>query len=115
MSTQSRSPLDLPGGQRRSQPQPTTRVESRIYLIIIGAVLLLCVCTGLIFLVSRLFNGDNPLQPGTEVTTVATPSNATLTIAVSPAMAPTFDMLVAQFNAQKLQTPDGQPMVVQTV
>ena len=115
MSTQSRSPLDLPGGPRRSQPQPITRVENRIYLIIIGAILLLCVCAGLIFLASRLFNGDNPLQPETEATTIAAPSNATLTIAVSPAMAPTFEMLAAQFNAQNLQTPDGQPMIVQTV
>ena len=114
MNTQSRSPLDLPSSPRRSQPQQMTRADVRIYLII-GAVLLLCVCAGLVFLALRTFGGDNPLQPEGEATTIAAPSNATLTIAVSPAMAPTFDMLVTQFNNQKLQTPDGQPMLVQTV
>lgn len=85
-----------------------------LYLVI-GAAVLLCACGVLILFVVRNFSGGNPLALGGEETAVIAPSSATLTIAVSPAMAPTFEMLVAQFNNQKLQTPDGQTMIVQTV
>lgn len=108
MNTPSRSPLDLPAAPRKSQPQLPWR-------LILGALMVLCACGVLALVVWRGLDRNG--SPGTAggPPTAAKPSSATLTIAVAPAMAPTFEMLVTQFNAQQLQTPDGQTMVVQTV
>lgn len=109
MSTQSRSPLDLPGASPRRQ-------QSQSWLLIAaGLVLLICACGFLIVTLVQNFGDQLSGGAPTEKATVVTPTNAELTIAVSPAMAPTFEMLVTQFNNQRLQTPDGQTMVVKTV
>ncbi len=51
-----------------------------------------------------------PVDPDTSVSPAAE-----LTIAVSPGMAPTFNNLVEQFNAQTNTTPDGSLVLVRTV
>lgn len=109
MNTLSRSPLDLPSASPRRQ-----QAQSWL-LIAAGLVLLICAC-GFLFitLVQRYGNRPSDGAPSAKAT-VAAPTNAVLTVAVSPAMAPTFEMLATQFNKQQLQTPDGQTMIVQVI
>ncbi|TFG73148.1 MAG: VWA domain-containing protein [Anaerolineales bacterium] len=81
--------------------------------LIIAAVIfvLLCACTIILLLVGRdLWESLRPVDPDTSVSPAAE-----LTIAVSPGMAPTFNSLVEQFNAQTNTTPDGSLVLVRTV
>ncbi len=106
MDGQQNSPLNLP-------PQPRPRQGNSWLWFFGGALALLCVCTviGMMWsgrLLSSLGGG-----PGGGVVDIPD-NNATLTVAVSPSMAPTFETLVERFNAQNLQTPDGRAMRVET-
>ncbi|MFP4396262.1 MAG: VWA domain-containing protein [Anaerolineales bacterium] len=89
--------------------------RSQMWLIVGGAVLaLLCLCSVGVFLVGRAFftiDQNAIISGGDDANSTA----AELTIAVSPGMAPTFNRLVAQFNAQTRETPDGTPMSIRTV
>lgn len=91
-----------------------TNQQSRVWMIVGGGGLaLLCVCTIGMFLVARAFFtvDQNAIISGGE----RADAPAALTIAVSPGMAATFDQLVAQFNAQARETPDGSPMSIRTM
>jgi Ca-activated chloride channel homolog len=101
----------------RNRTSRLTREQRRnlwIYVGIFIASLFLCVLTaggaGL-WLVGRWFRAD-PAQPPA-ANAVWSPDSAELTVAVSPVMAPVLNELVAQFNSQGRQTPDGQTMRVQ--
>ncbi len=103
MTINDRSPLNLPPQRRNARPWLAWT------LLALG---LLCACgIGMFVLGSQLF--ESPLNDGGH--TDSRPQTAALTVAVSPSMAPTFQQLVADFNAQGLQTPDGQQMQVEVV
>ncbi len=107
------TPLNLPPRQRR----PPSRQRTQRPWLIAGAVglVLLCVCAILAIVAGRQLvdlNGND----GDDVDRLVTdPDTAVLTVAVSPAMAPTFRQLAEGFNAQNLATVDGESMDVQMV
>ncbi|MBN1873237.1 MAG: VWA domain-containing protein [Anaerolineae bacterium] len=90
-----------------------TKQQNWLAFALIG-IAVLCVCVavalfagrGLIDLVQEQVSGpDSPAWDS---------AVAELTVAVSPGMAPTFDKLVEQFNAQTLKAPDGSMLLVRT-
>ena len=78
---------------------------------LIGAVML---CSGIVVGGGVwLFNQATDVIPtASDAGPAWAPDSAELTVAVSPVMAPVFVELVAEFNAQNQQTPDGQTMQV---
>ena len=83
--------------------------------LIIVLVLLVVACLCVVFTIwggRKLFDALPLPQAGDGERDSVT---AELTVAVSPGMAPTFNMLVERFNAQANTTPDGSMMLVRTV
>jgi Ca-activated chloride channel family protein len=76
-------------------------------ILCLGGVLVAVILGG------RLWN-ELVTPEGVERTTAWAPDSATLTVAVSPGMLDTFDLLVGGFNRQGRTTPDGMRMRVET-
>jgi Ca-activated chloride channel family protein len=88
-----------------------SRQQQTTLIIVAVTIVLLCICA-----VILLIGGRDLLQSlRTETQDGADSPTAELTIAVSPGMAPTFNILVEQFNAQANKTPDGSLMLVRTI
>lgn len=90
----------------------TQRRQRRPFIVtvLVAGVLALC-CLAIV--VPALLKGRSP---GTaDQTVVVDPRTAKVTIAYSPEKATLFTGLVKEFNAQKLRTPDRQPMEVVAV
>lgn len=101
-----------------SKRRPPTSASARrrntnIAVVIVVLIAATMICGG-VFLGGGMwfFNRVVDTDPTADVTPVWAPDSAELTIAVSPVMAPVFAELVAEFNAQNQQTPDGQTMRV---
>lgn len=96
-----------------SQNRLTKQQQTTLIIAIISAVII-CICSVIV-----LVAGNNWLQSlrpaGPQATDAVDAATAELTVAVSPGMAPTFNKLVEQFNAQAGTTPDGSLMLVRTV
>ncbi len=90
-------------------------------VLIAGAVVLLCVCGGMALLFNFGSSAWNALQTAgadntpTPVGQSWSTESAELTVAVAPGMAPTFQKLADDFNAQQNKTPDGEVMTVKVV
>ncbi len=116
MSNEENNPLNLPPKPRAPSPSspPSQRRLTWIFgmgiLMVVGCA---CVLIGLA-LAPELFgsrgNGGASVAPS-----LPRPGSARLTVAVSPAMAPSLSQLADTFNAQGHTTPDGQVMEVQLV
>ncbi len=93
---------------RRSQRR-ASRANVRLALIVLvsGLLLVACACVAIVVAIGNLFDR------GDEVATVE--SDFALVVAYSPEKEPTFTTLVEMFNAQDLETPDGEPLAVGAV
>jgi len=84
-----------------------TRQNAVIPAIVGGLLVVCCLASLVVWLVSR--QGKNQAAQ----TSVADQRNAAVTLAYSPEKAILIKELAAKFNAQKLRTPDGQPMRIE--
>ena len=92
---------------RPSRRRSSSRNVQVALFVLIGALfMIICVCIAGYAAISSLFdNGE-----------AATPEPQTaLTVAYSPEKEVAFTALVDQFNAQGLETPDGEPMRIQAM
>jgi len=94
MSTRTQSPLDLP-------PDPTKQRQQRRLATLLVGIGLLCVLGGAVIYGGRFvidWLGERLDRGGTSRPAESGTTAVELTIAVSPAMKPAFDKLVATFN-----------------
>jgi len=102
----------------KTPKQPAARTG--MIVAIIGLVAATVACVGLVNggmwatrQVGSIFEGA--AADATPNAALWAPDSADLTVAVSPVMAPVFQTLANEFNAQAPQTPDGKPMNVRVV
>jgi Ca-activated chloride channel homolog len=88
-------------GSARGQ---ATRQNAAIPAVVVGLLIVCCLGSLVVWLVNR--QGSNQAAQ----TAVTDQRNAAVTIAYSPEKATLIKDLVGKFNAEKLRTPDGQPM-----
>ncbi|MFQ5855983.1 MAG: VWA domain-containing protein [Anaerolineae bacterium] len=93
--------------------QSSRRRSRQRYFLAGAAVVLvgLCACGLLTFGLWRTLSGQEEAAPAG----IWASDSAELTVAVSPGMAPTFQVLADEFNRQQQRTPDGKSMQVQRV
>ncbi len=75
-------------------------------MLISSLFLVICACIAIFAAIGRWLDGDQPATPAPE---------SALVVAYSPEKEPVFTTLVDRFNAQGLETADGQPMRISTV
>jgi Ca-activated chloride channel family protein len=79
-----------------------------LFALIAGLFIVICSCVGLYSVLDRLLDGG--------ADEIATPTvSSALVVAYSPEKEHVFTALVSRFNAQQLETPDGEPMTVEAV
>jgi Ca-activated chloride channel family protein len=89
---------------RRQSSSSSVRLV--LLLLVIGLFLLIGVCCGAYALLSRVFEDTEPAEPV---------AKAALSVAYSPEKELAFTELVDRFNSQRLETSDGQPMMVEAI
>lgn len=101
-------------GSRRTRQQQRNTVIIAVVALIFGIALCGIVSISAGFWYFNSYPADQtPEQTAAQITWA--PDSATLTVAVSPVMAPVFETLAEQFNRQKTNTADGQTMQVQVI
>jgi Ca-activated chloride channel homolog len=93
----------------RSDGGQATRQSAVIPAVVGGLLIVCCLASLVVWLVSR--QGSNQATQ----TAVTDQRNAAVTLAYSPEKAPLIKELAGKFNAQKLRSPDGQPMRIDLV
>ena len=94
---------------RRSQGRASSaNVRLALIVLIGGLFLTICVCVALFAAIGNLIDGGS-----NEV--VAPEPESALIVAYSPEKEPVFTTLVDNFNAQGLETPEGEPLTVRAV
>jgi Ca-activated chloride channel family protein len=93
---------------RRSQRQSSqTRVRLVLFLLLASLFIVICSCVAIYSLIDRaLDDRDEPVDPV---------ASSALVVAYSPEKEQAFIKLVDGFNAQQLETTDGELMVVEAV
>jgi Ca-activated chloride channel family protein len=95
---------------RRSQGRASSaNVRLALVVLIVGLFLVICACVAIFAAIGNLIDGGG----GNEV--VAPESESALVVAYSPEKEPVFATLVDNFNAQGLETPEGEPLTVKAV
>jgi Ca-activated chloride channel family protein len=89
-----------PGSARRQ----ATRQNAAIPAVVVGFLLVCCLGSLVVWLVNRQSSSQGAQTSDTDQ------RNAAVTIAYSPEKATLMKELAGKFNAEKLRTPDGQPM-----
>jgi Ca-activated chloride channel family protein len=89
-----------PGSARRQASRQNTTIPA----VVVGLLIVCCLGSLVVWLINR--QGSNQ---GAQTATTDQ-RNATVTIAYSPEKATLMKELAGKFNAEKLRTPDGQPM-----
>lgn len=111
MAANQQSPLNLP-----SRPKsPAQAGASRWWVWALGLTAILCLCGVSAYLIGNSLLQNVLPDTGNTSATTTVDRNATLTVAVSPGMASTFQGLADSFNAQNQQSPDGQPLQIAVV
>jgi Ca-activated chloride channel family protein len=77
-----------------------------LFVLISALFLVICFCIAAYAAIASLFDGDGATTPEPQ---------AALTVAYSPEKELAFTALVDKFNAQSLETPDGEPMRIQAI
>ncbi len=91
---------------KRPARRAAGNVRLTLSLLVLGTFLVIGLCCGVYALVGRVVD---------RVGTTTPVAGSALTVAYSPEKEPAFTALVEQFNARRLQTPDGQTMKVAAV
>ena len=89
--------------QRRSS---SSNVRVALFVLICALFLVICFCIAAYAAIASLFDGEEATTPEPQ---------AALTVAYSPEKELAFTTLVDNFNAQGLESPDGEPMRIEAI